>query len=127
RRARAARGVRAAPSPRARASRRRPRAMLNALTAAGVLLLATGAVVVLLGVLGALGGMVRRAQFRRKPIPGEDGGIYSGAVTAQEVYVPGTIVRKLGMALGGVAVGALGVPFLLGGLELAKLWIPVGD
>ena len=92
--------------------------MINVLSGLGLLLLLLGAWLVLKGLAGALRQAARRHVYRKRPLHVEGEGIYSGAVTAREVYVPGNVFRRLGKALGGVLVAALGAPLLWAGVAL---------
>jgi hypothetical protein len=94
--------------------------VINLLTLAGAALAVVGLILLLAGLAGAARAMVRRRAYRKKPLVVEGQGIWSGAMTASEVYVPGTIVHKLTVALAGVVVAALGAPLLWSGILLGS-------
>ena len=100
--------------------------MINAFMVAGLVFFALGVFLVGKGLVRAVLGVVRRARYRKVPLARAGEGIWSGAMTAREVYVPGTILRGLGVAVLGLVVAALSVPLAWVGRELGP-YVAVGQ
>ena len=100
--------------------------MMNALTLAGALLAIVAVGLVLWGLAAAVRALFRRSAYRNRPMGGEGQSVWAGAVEAKDVYVPGTIVRKLGIAVLGLLVAGLGAPLLWAGMALTD-FVTVGD
>lgn len=106
--------------------------MVNVLTLFGALVMGGGLVLILSSLASVL--RVSRKWWRSRKPPVSDS-VWGMAQTAGEVYVPGSVRRKLAMALLGVAIVGLGAPFAWAGhalgdfvlarspARLAELWV----
>jgi len=96
---------------------------MNALLLGGAVLAVFGVAMALALALRALALLPRWRKARR--LPEASGGVWSGAVDAREVYVPGRITRRLAAAVLFLGLAALGLTLGLAGHELEHEYVKV--